>query len=72
MSNFSANEVADPEELKKLAVLPMLRALVLLGKIIWRKNKRFILRDILFIETPLSETDSYRTEVLVALDKLER
>jgi hypothetical protein len=34
MSNFSANEVADPEELKKLAVLPMLRALVLLGKII--------------------------------------
>ncbi len=72
MSNFSANEVADPEELKKLAVLPMLRALVLLGKIIWRKKNRFILIDILFIETPLSETDSYRTEVLVALDKLER
>jgi hypothetical protein len=58
--------------LKKLAVLPMLRALVLLGKIIWRKKNRFILIDILFIETPLSETDSYRTEVLVALDKLER
>ncbi|CAF1672341.1 unnamed protein product, partial [Adineta ricciae] len=51
--NLRANEVTDPEELKKLAVLPMLRALVLL-------------------ETPLSETDSYRTEVLVALEKLER
>ncbi|CAF5173420.1 unnamed protein product [Rotaria magnacalcarata] len=36
-----------------MAVLPLLRALVLL-------------------ETPLSETDSYRMEVLVALDKLER
>ncbi|CAF4820853.1 unnamed protein product, partial [Rotaria sp. Silwood1] len=51
--NLRANNITDPEELKKLAVLPMLRALVLL-------------------ETPLSETDSYRMEVLVALDKLER
>lgn len=32
--NSSANNVADPKELEKLAVLPMLRALVLLGKII--------------------------------------
>ena len=30
--NLRANEVTDPEELKKLAVLPMLRALVLLGR----------------------------------------
>lgn len=30
---FRANNITDPEELKKLAVLPMLRALVLLGKI---------------------------------------
>ncbi len=34
ISNFSANSIADPEELKKLAVLPMLRALVLLGEFI--------------------------------------
>lgn len=30
---FSANNITDPEELKKLAALPLLRALVLLGKI---------------------------------------
>ena len=29
---ISANNIADPLELKKLAVLPMLRALVLYGK----------------------------------------
>lgn len=51
--NLRANNVSDPLELKKLAVLPMLRALVLL-------------------ETPISETDSYRMEALVAIEKLER
>jgi hypothetical protein len=29
-----ANNITEPKELEKLAVLPMLRALVLLGKII--------------------------------------
>lgn len=32
---FRANNVADAEELKKLAVLPTLRALVLLGKLLF-------------------------------------
>jgi hypothetical protein len=38
ISIYSANNVTDPEELKKLAVLPMLRALVLLGKIIQKQT----------------------------------
>lgn len=51
--NLRTNNISDPLELKKLAVLPMLRALVLL-------------------ETPIAETDSYRMEALVAIEKLER
>jgi len=50
----------------------MLRALVLLGKIIQTKTIDFSLMNILLIETPLAETDSYRMEVLVAIEKLER
>jgi hypothetical protein len=73
ISIYSANNVTDPEELKKLAVLPMLRALVLLGKIIQKKKTiDFSLMNILLIETPLAETDSYRMEVLVGIEKLER
>lgn len=68
---FRANNITDPEELKKLAVLPTLRALVLLGKISLIQFQPMIC-FVLLIETPISETDSYRMEVLVALDKLER
>lgn len=70
MNHFRANNITDPEELKKLAVLPMLRALVLLGKI--SMNDRVDEFLLSFVETPISETDAYRMEVLVAVDKLER
>ena len=66
-----ANNITDGEELKKLAVLPMLRALVLFGN----EKRRFDStseRVPFRLETPLSEKDSYRMDVLVAVEKLER
>ena len=49
----------------------MLRALVLLGKKSREREYYFVMK-FLFLESPVSELDGYRLEVLVAVDKLER
>ena len=62
--------------MKKLQVLPKLRALVLLGKLNFvvetnlKKYKKYLFH--FFKDTPLTENSDYRLEVLISVRRLER
>ena len=64
--------IAEASKLKKLQSLPKLRALVLAGNIFYFFFFEFEDVNWAFTESPISETDDYRLEVLIAVRRLER
>ena len=68
--------VNDYNEVKKLQVLPKLKAVVFLGKkinlSINKSYKNAYFYSNFFSETPLAENGDYRLEVLISVRRLER